>query len=613
MVDPFRKVQSGQPLMIPAAAFNSFIDAAEDYRRRQQSQFQDPQPQFRQTGIVRVKNATGVDQDRFAILGVGQPIFLPTDSPDSFRNEVALQCGVPDEDQHQGRFVVLLEPIAAQQIGAAVISGVCLVRLSVTEPSDTCAEISDGSTLQLKTGGAGSATILWKESGTGAGKWGVVRLGNVPPLIHKAEMIDRLQQGDAGPADAWLLEHNGSAWVRTNRQISLYGDQGFRGVAFGRTAAVDAGDKIDVYYSPEAGQWYGVVGGWYFHGNALTNIDRNTQGPVQLNVGAGSDLRQITVLAYSPYTAVKEHDLVAVNWNTFSAHWDIEKISEVELGCGLRWDDDDRIMIANEAIAGPGLAPYLDCALAVGAGCGITVNDNNVEVNLAEIAGPGLLASGCQMAVSAACGITVVSGGVQFKPSDVAGEGLVVGSGCKLRPNLGCGLEFANWSIQLNAAAVAGPGLEKVGNCQLGVKTDCGLAVVAEGLVFDPTDVAGPGLGLFGDCGLTVNAGCGLLIEDDLVQVNPLDLAGPGLVAETDCQLGVDTTPAGVHSFSAVTNVELSIAGCTLTLTKTITAFELVTNEAGVLIGFQVATANTVVQSVDLCGCRPEYDCGPSS
>jgi hypothetical protein len=29
----------------------------------------------------------------------------------------------------------------------------------------------------LKTGGGGDACVLWKESGTGAGKWGLVRLG----------------------------------------------------------------------------------------------------------------------------------------------------------------------------------------------------------------------------------------------------------------------------------------------------------------------------------------------------------------------------------------------------------------------------------------------------
>ena len=34
MSDPLRKVQSGQPLAIPASAYNAFIDAAVDYRQR---------------------------------------------------------------------------------------------------------------------------------------------------------------------------------------------------------------------------------------------------------------------------------------------------------------------------------------------------------------------------------------------------------------------------------------------------------------------------------------------------------------------------------------------------------------------------------------------------
>ena len=32
MPDPFQKVQSGQPLRIPAETFNAFLDAAQDFR-----------------------------------------------------------------------------------------------------------------------------------------------------------------------------------------------------------------------------------------------------------------------------------------------------------------------------------------------------------------------------------------------------------------------------------------------------------------------------------------------------------------------------------------------------------------------------------------------------
>ena len=539
MGDAFKKVQAGQSLKIPAAAFNAFIDAAEDFRRRQESNTQTAQPQFRQAGIVRVKNASGADRERFEILGVDRPIFTPSDNLETFQNDVLLVGVQPVLEDHAGKFVVLLEPLASGQIGRAVVSGVCPVKIQVNEDSDKFAEVQDGNSHQLKSTGSGSATILWKEAGTGADKWAVVRLGSVKPIIRKAEMLDMLQQGDNGSARAWLLEFNGTAWVRTSKQIHLYGDQGFRGVAFGRTAAVDSGDKIDVYYSLEAQQWYGVVGGWYFHGNVVADIAKGQQGQVKLNVGAGSDAREITVNAFSPYTAVKANDLVAVNWNTFSVHWDIEKITEVIIGCGLKRDEDDKIIVDKDVLAGPGLVPFETCGLAVGAGCGIVVEPDAVRIDGAAIAGPGLVGSTCQIAVLPGCGIAVDGSGVRFKPVDVVGPGLL-----------------------------------------------------PDGL-----------------CGLRVFAGCGLTFFGSALDVNPYDLAGEGLVAESPCRLAIDTNVSSGYSFSAVTNVQLSIAGCTLTLTKVVTPFELLTNSAGVVVGFEAGTPFTTHQTVDLCACRPEYDC----
>ena len=343
MPDSFQKVQSGQPLKIPAETFNAFLDAAQDFRSRQQSRTRDAQPTFRQTGIVKVKNASGEDRGRFDILGIDRPLFTPTDNLETFQNDILLVGVVPDKEDHPGRFCILLEPLTVDSIGVAVISGVCPVRLDIEEESDTFAEIEHEETGFLKSGGSGSATILWKEPGTGADKWAVVRLGDAQPIIRKAEMIDTLKQGDTEPATAWLLKYENDAWERTDQQIDLYGDQGFRGVAFGKTSTVDAGDKIDVYFSHEAKHWYGVVGGWYFHGDVVDDIPEGAGGEVKLNVGAGADFREVIVTAFSPYAAVKKDDFVSANWNTFSLHWDIgpfQSGTAADPGCGLEKVDD---------------------------------------------------------------------------------------------------------------------------------------------------------------------------------------------------------------------------------------------------------------------------------
>ena len=119
-----QKVQSGQPLRIPAETFNAFLDAAQDFRNRQQARSRDPQPTFRQSGIVKVKNASGEDRGRFDILGIDRPIFTPTDNLDTFQNDVLLVGVVPDQEKHPGRFCILLEPLAVDAIGLAVTQAI---------------------------------------------------------------------------------------------------------------------------------------------------------------------------------------------------------------------------------------------------------------------------------------------------------------------------------------------------------------------------------------------------------------------------------------------------------------------------------------------------------
>jgi hypothetical protein len=177
MSEPLQKVQSGQRLRIPAAAYNAFVDAARELRSRQQSRSQDlivPQPSAAIT--VRVKNASGGDIARFGVLGIDQPLFTPSANEEEFKNRVVLQCSTPNIANHTGKFVIAAAPIADGQIASAFIAGVCVAKVEITSEDDAYADVKD-SVAELKTGASGLAQILWKESGTGTGKWAIVRLG----------------------------------------------------------------------------------------------------------------------------------------------------------------------------------------------------------------------------------------------------------------------------------------------------------------------------------------------------------------------------------------------------------------------------------------------------
>jgi hypothetical protein len=195
MGDTLRKVQVGDPLAIPASTFNSFIDAARDFRARQTSATSDPIQSFRQTGIVPIKNGSEEDRNRFDVLGIGSPIISPTDNADEFKNRVAIVGVLPAIDTHFGNFAILLEPMKDGAIGRACVAGVCPARIYIEKEWHQYADVEDGQPARLKSRPSGGAQILWKESGEGAEKLAIVRLGPPSPDIFIV-----LVQNDGGEA-----------------------------------------------------------------------------------------------------------------------------------------------------------------------------------------------------------------------------------------------------------------------------------------------------------------------------------------------------------------------------------------------------------------------------
>lgn len=644
--DPFRKVMPGQRLQIPAAAYNAFIDAARDFRERQQARDTDQRPELRQTGIVRVKNDSGEVRQRFDILGIDRPIFAPDENLDSFKGEVLL-VGVVPKSHHAGRFVVLLEPLAESAIGLAVISGVCPVRVRLDQGGDHFADVLDDAPTQLHTVGHGGAVILWCEEfdheAPERGHWAVVRLSNAPPMIHKAEVIGTLTQGATEPATAWLLEWDADLgdWYRTNQPIEVYAGPGFRGVAFGRTDAVHAGDEIDVYYSPESQRWLALSGNWYLEGQATEEITAGDQGTVKLIApgnpkisGPDGEPRELLIEARSPYWTVNEHQTVSVIWDTVRLGWQIvhgrfwqpgcglsmsrrplvedgptatvldiqhnqlagpglgveegegDNCDRLKVnigdGCGLGYGEDDELIIIAADLAGPGLQETGECALAVDPGCGIKFDANDrVAVDSIALAGTGLTPeSTCSLAVDTGCGLTVGDEGqVKISPADIVGIGLGVDEGdCKIGVRYGCGLKIGEFDeLRIDAAQLIGRGLEQEG-------------------------------GALGLCKLSVKTGCGIeLGDDDEVKIKPDDLAGKHLVVEEEgCAIAVDDTVDEERDqvVTVLTSAVLAVDGCDVKLQRKTREITFRHNADGLLIGVVVGDEQALADStVDVSDC----------
>lgn len=168
------KVNPGQTLPgLPAVSWNRHEDAAAIVLDRGMP-FGGGEFSVDPRSLVHIKNNSGSDVDRFGVLGVDGVIFTNTDDEDEFKNNFALKGVTPLAATHSGSFVILLETIASGDIGLAMTNGVTPVKLDITNAADTFADVKDSSAVELKTG-SGSACILWKEAGTGSGKWGLVR------------------------------------------------------------------------------------------------------------------------------------------------------------------------------------------------------------------------------------------------------------------------------------------------------------------------------------------------------------------------------------------------------------------------------------------------------
>lgn len=171
--DALRKVKTGDPLRIPAGAYNAFVDAAVDHRRRQHEETREPQRLRRDSDIILVLNSTASTVNRFGVLGITDPIIDPDNALELER--VAF-TGVLPQAEHAAKFAILLETAAPGAIARAAMGGVVPVKIGLLQPDDEFADVAPGQTGYLNSGDSGAAQILWVESSLVPVRQAIVRL-----------------------------------------------------------------------------------------------------------------------------------------------------------------------------------------------------------------------------------------------------------------------------------------------------------------------------------------------------------------------------------------------------------------------------------------------------
>lgn len=207
MAREFPRASPGNPLVIPADAWNAAMDVAEWFRQGRQKTGDSPQYAPRENGIVLVHNNTGEAIARFTAIALDHPGNYDANYPDRFLYAPYWESTEqkPRDPEDRGKFAIAQQPIPVDGNGLAMIHGITPARVLVdnrTKYFRNADVLADAVTLQPTN--FGSAQLLWVTPmdvlDPASEKWGVVRLGNEYPAVIPFELKDDIAANGSGEA-----------------------------------------------------------------------------------------------------------------------------------------------------------------------------------------------------------------------------------------------------------------------------------------------------------------------------------------------------------------------------------------------------------------------------
>lgn len=124
-----------------------------------------------------IKNKKGTDLGKYSVVRRGNNLVGPETSDESYTGPLVYESLAPSATSP---FAILQSPAKNNAIVPAVMSGITLVKVNVTDSSHKFANAIDGDyTKLLSQAAAGPAEILWTSGATGT-VWALVRLNGTP-------------------------------------------------------------------------------------------------------------------------------------------------------------------------------------------------------------------------------------------------------------------------------------------------------------------------------------------------------------------------------------------------------------------------------------------------
>lgn len=173
-----KKVHQGERVEIKASTWNSFIDAANFVKESRLNNWGSPVKSGVSAGIILVKNMESQTRDRFTSLVLTGICISPDANEDEFLSCIPVFEGSRMTEARADKpYAILMEPIASQSIGRAMILGVTPAKVLINDSEDGFAIPRAGSsTGELESSPTGVARILWKGTGSGV-QWCILQLG----------------------------------------------------------------------------------------------------------------------------------------------------------------------------------------------------------------------------------------------------------------------------------------------------------------------------------------------------------------------------------------------------------------------------------------------------
>ncbi len=187
-----RKVQSGDPLIIPASTFNGFVDASEAHRSRTAVRTLSSAGSGLQPGEVWIRFNSPIGVSKYNVLSIFTPVVTPDDNLEEFQERVVFNARTPFSPRDDTTLVILQE---AAEVGPLIlnttvpgffrakIQGItpCQVRVTDEDHGFAKIETTNGAARRNRLESSAAATpyrILWKPEAPSLGiVWCMIQIG----------------------------------------------------------------------------------------------------------------------------------------------------------------------------------------------------------------------------------------------------------------------------------------------------------------------------------------------------------------------------------------------------------------------------------------------------